>query len=401
MSLELKNEDKWINVDLRTKKLVIRFWVKGFPKQFFISTGLKDTKRNREIVRSKRDAIATDIALSRLDSTLNSYQFRANEQTNPAALVLKTSESKFQIDLSQLWEKFTEFQSSQLEQTTILGKYRKTANMIRQLPTRNLNEAPKIRDWLLTNFSHFTAWANLTDYSRCCKWACDSELIAYNPFEKVQLQKPKIKHRNCKAFTLEQRDLIIESFERHSIHQHYAALVKFLFWTGARPGEAFALTWGDISQDYRRISINKSRNFKGIKKGTKNGKQRVFPAQEGSKLHQLLIDIKPKNTVPTDLIFFSKAAKPINSDTFLDFWKEDHTKSQSNAYRSLGVVMELANQGKVPYLKPYATRHTFATWAITSGLSVDKVARLIGDTVQTVLKYYCHPEIVDFECPDF
>lgn len=386
-------EDQWISSDSRTKKLVIRFWVKGFTKQFFISTGLKDTKRNREIVRSKRDAIATDIALGRFDPTLNSYQFKATKQIDPASVDLQKLKPKQQLDLQQLWDKFTDFQSSQLEQTTILDRYRKIANMIRRSPTRNLNEAPKIRDWLLANFSHFTAWANLTDYSRCCKWACDSELITYNPFEKLQVQKPKIKSRDCKAFTLDQRDLIIESFEQHALHEHHAPLVKFLFWTGARPGEAFALTWGDISPDNRRISINKSQNFKGIKKGTKNGKQRVFPVQEGSKLHQLFIDIKPPDANPTELIFSSKTGKPINSDTFVHFWKQDHLY--------LGVVMELATQGKVPYLKPYATRHTFATWAITSGLSVDKVANLIGDTVQTVLKYYCHPEIVDFECPDF
>ncbi|MEH2005889.1 tyrosine-type recombinase/integrase [Nostoc sp.] len=394
-------EDKWISSDPRTKKLVIRFWVKGFTKQFFISTGLKDTQRNREIVRSKRDAIATDIALERFDPTLNSYQFKATKQIDPASVDLQKLKPKQQLDLQQLWDKFTEFQSSQLEQTTILGRYSKTANIISRSPTRNLNEAPKIRDWLLANFSHFTAWGNLTDYSRCCKWACDSELITYNPFEKLQVQKPKIKYRDCKAFTLEQRDLIIESFDQHRIYQHYAPLVKFLFWTGARSGEVFALTWGDISSHYRRISINKSQNFKGIKKGTKNGKQRVFSVQENSKLHQMLKDIKPKNANSTELIFLSKTGKPINSDNFILFWKEDRAKSNGNVYRYLGVVAELATQGRIPYLKPYATRHTFATWAITSGLSVDKVANLLGDTVQTVLKYYCHPEIVDFECPDF
>ncbi|MHC5614083.1 MAG: tyrosine-type recombinase/integrase [Nostoc sp.] len=394
------NEDRWISSDPRTKKLVIRFCVKGFSKQFFISTGLKDSKRNREITRSKRDAIANDIALGRFDPSLESYQFRATK-VDTAALAIKKPALRCQLDLQQLWDKFTDFQSSQLEQTTILGRYRKTANIIRQSPTRNLNEAPKIRDWLLSNFSHFTVWSNLTDYNRCCKWACDSDLINYNPFERLQIQKPKIKFRDCKAFTLDQRDLIIEQFEQHPTHQHHAPLVKFLFLTGARPGEAFALTWGDISLDCRKISINKSQNFKGIKKGTKNGKERIFPVQEGSKLHRLLATIRPKNANPTELIFLSKTGKPINSDTFILFWKQDRTKSHGKVYRYLGVVMELATEGKVPYLKPYATRHTFATWAITSGLSVDKVANLIGDTVQTVLKYYCHPEIVDFECPDF
>ncbi|MEH1789382.1 MAG: tyrosine-type recombinase/integrase [Nostoc sp.] len=391
------DEDKWISIDPRSDKLLLRFRVKGFPKQFQISTGLKDLKRNRYIVRLRRDAIATDISLGRFDPTLERYQFKPSAIATPLISLPPKSEA----DLGELWEIFTEFQSSQLEQTTILGRYRKIGNMIKQSPTRNLNEAPKIRDWLLANFSHFTAWTNLTDYSRCCKWACDSKLITYNPFEKLQIQKPKIKYRHCKAFTLEQRDLIIQSFEQHPTYQHHTPLVKFLFWTGARPGEAFALTWGDISPDCRRININKSQNFKGIKKGTKNGKHRVFPVQEDSKLHQLLISIKPKNASQTELIFSSKTGKPITSDIFIFFWKKDRTKSNGNVYHYLGVVGELAAQGKVPYLKPYATRHTFATWAITNSLSVDKVASLIGDTVQTVLKYYCHPEIVDFECPDF
>jgi integrase len=56
------SHDKWINVDKRSQKLVIRFHVKGFDKQFFLSTGLKDTKRNREIARSRRDAIAKKLS---------------------------------------------------------------------------------------------------------------------------------------------------------------------------------------------------------------------------------------------------------------------------------------------------------------------------------------------------
>ncbi|BAY77931.1 phage integrase family protein [Nostoc linckia NIES-25] len=396
----MMDEDKWISSDTRTKKLVIRFHVRGFSKQFYISSGLEDTKRNREVVRLRRDAIKQDIALGRFDYSLESYQFRA-VQTDPTALVAKQSDVKYQQDLKQLWDRFTEFQSLQLEETTILGNYRKTANIIRQSPTQKLNEALQIRDWLLANFSHFTAWTNLTDYSRCCKWACDSGLIDYNPFEKLQIQKPKTKPRNCKAFNLEQRDLIIQSFEQHQTYQHYAPLVKFLFWTGTRPGEAFALTWGDITSDCRRISINKSQNFKGIKKGTKNGKDRVFPVQENSKLHQLMISLKSSNPSTKELVFLSKTGKPINSDTFILFWNRDRTTLNGKVYHYLGVVRELADRGEVPYLKPYATRHTFATWAITSGLSVDKVASLIGDTVQTVLKYYCHPEVVDFECPDF
>ncbi|MEH2310733.1 MAG: DUF3596 domain-containing protein [Nostoc sp.] len=100
-------ENKWITSDARTEKLVIRFWVKGFPKQFFISTGLKDTKRNREIVRLKRDAIANDITLNRFDPSLISYQSRIPKQQLPIIT---------QYSICELWEKFTEFQDKQLDQ---------------------------------------------------------------------------------------------------------------------------------------------------------------------------------------------------------------------------------------------------------------------------------------------
>ncbi|MEH2065695.1 MAG: hypothetical protein V7K50_26120 [Nostoc sp.] len=39
--------------------------------------------------------------------------------------------------------------------------------------------------------------------------------------------------------------------------------------------------------------------------------------------------------------------------------------------------------------------------AIASGVSPDKVALWMGDDVITVLKYYCHPEAIAAECPDF
>ncbi|ACC80327.1 phage integrase family protein [Nostoc punctiforme PCC 73102] len=396
MNMTTTNEDQWISADNRTQKLVIRFWVKGFPKQFFISTGLKDTKRNREIVRSKRDAIANDIALERFDSTLKSYQF-----ITAAALDLKEPQIQSGQNLQELWERFTQFKASQIEETTILEKYRTIARYIQRLPSQSPEDAPAIRDWILDNLTHYMAWETLNCLSRCCEWSNDSGLITHNPFFKLKIPKPKNKSTDdyYKAFTLQQRDLIIQSFEEHSLYAYYAPLVKFLFWTGCRPGEAFALTWGDVSPDRCRIGISKSCNLHRIHKGTKNGKKRIFPCQSGSRVQKLLLDICPAHSQPHNLVFVSKTGRPMTSSIMFSFWNE--WKSKSSTFKYLGLVKELANEGKIPYLKPYATRHTFATWAISSGVSPDKVALWIGDTVETVLTYYCHPEIVSAECPDF
>jgi integrase len=397
------NEDKWINVDKRTGNLVLRFRVKGFEKQFFIGTSLADTPRNRQITRLRRDIIAVDIALSRFDSTLETYQFQADKYA-PKPKPREPKE-KYNYDLLQLWEKFTEFKKALLEQTTILTRYNGLKRYIKRLPTLSLSKAPEIRDWLLANTTHQMAWENLMMYSHCCEWAVDSGLIPTNPFLKLKIKHPKRKsdEDTRQAFTLNQRDMIISAFEEDHIYSHYAPLIKFLFWTGCRLGEAFALTWGDVLGDCTRIVINKSCNVNKIKKGTKNNRRRIFPTRAGSKLQQTLLEIRPfgREYHSNRLIFTSRTGAPLNSDIMQNIWNERTSTYKGKANHYPGIVKGLASQGLVPYLKPYATRHTFVTWAISSGISPDKVARLIGDEVTTVLRHYCHPNVVEFECPDF
>ncbi|MDZ7961133.1 MAG: tyrosine-type recombinase/integrase [Aulosira sp. DedQUE10] len=394
-------EDKWISVDKQSGNLAIRFRVKGFYKQFYIASRLPDIKRNREVVRNKRDAIVNDITLGRFDATLESYQFQPTA-TAPAALVPKKPKKQPDYSLGELWEKFTEFQSHQLERTTIKGNYHAIARCIKSLPTQKLTEATVIRNWLLGSTTYFMSWHCILKFNQCCKWAQSEGLISENPFEKLKVTKPKKKSDkgDRKAFTLEQRDLIIKSFEQHDRHRHYASLIKFLFWTGCRPGEAFALTWGDISPDCRRILINKSRNLHGISKGTKNGKSRVFPCAEGSKLQELLLPLR-EGREDEEIIFLSKQNSRMTSAILNNVWNRSASMLNGRVKHFSGVVKELSDKGLLPYLKPYATRHTFATWAIATGNSPDKVAYWIGDDVATVLKYYVHPEVSKVDCPDF
>lgn len=390
------NADQWISADRDTNRLVLRFRVKGFKKQFYLSTGLIDTPANREIVRLRRDLIKSDIALERFDATLQTYAFNPTRHGIDACPV-----AGYSLSLGELWQKFTEFKKALLEPTTIKSNYYGTARYIAKLPTQDLDQAPQIRDWLLANTTRRMAWELLVRFSECCNWGVDSGLIEKNPFERLKIKKPRktSEAEEILAFTLQERDLIIQTFETHRLHAHYAPLVKFLFYTGTRLGEAFALTWGDVSAECTKITINKSCNLYNIRKGTKNGKRRVFTTAPNSKLQNLLLEIKPAATVAASkLVFTSKLGSQMNGDALYNAWYGCF--GSKNLFYP-GVVRELANQGLVPYLKPYATRHTFATWAIASGITPDRVALLIGDEVSTVLKYYCHPNVVSFECPDF
>jgi integrase len=387
----MRDDDHWISEDPRTKKLIIRFRVRGFAKQFYLNSGLQNNQTNLDIVRGRREIIQRDIALNRFDSTLESYKFGTPRIKEPVQ----------KISLGQLWSKYLNFKSQQLELSTLQVDYKNITKIISELPSQSLNDAAKIRDYLLKQYSYHTAWKCLAAFSRCCKWGVDSEFIENNPFEKIQIPKPKKKSNEdeIKAYTLEQRDLIIAAFESHPIYSHHASLIKFLFWSGCRPGEAFALTWGDVSPDCTRITISKSFSSRAkVLKGTKNNKRRVFPCKSGSKLQSLLLAIRPDCVNPQSFLFTSKSGQRMNLRILEKSWKGYNL---GKGYDYKGVVTRLAEKGKVPYLKIYSTRHTFATWAIASGASPEKVAYWLGDHVATVLKYYCHPDVSKAECPDF
>jgi integrase len=392
------DDDKWISKDKRTQKLVIRFRVKGFEKQFYRSTGLDDTPQNRAKVQDIRDAIQTDINLGRFDPTLKEYQFnptRNSKTQNLKTQELPTEEKKYQWDLLQLWDKYTNFKITQLEETTIKTTYISIGRYIKKLPTQSLDDAVKIRDWLLKNTTRLMAHLILRQYSSCCDWAMDSRLIPDNPFTQLKIKKPRKRstdNDSYRAFTQEQRDIIIQAFENHPRWAYYAPLIKFLFFTGCRHGETFSLTWGDVNQDCTRISITKSRNIHRVLKGTKNGKKRVFPCGSGSKLQNLLLSIRPPSPKPTDLIFTTKHGKPLCSQYLAKVWKGKGDL--------LGVVKQLAIAGQIPYLKPYSTRHTFATLALAKGVKAIELSKFMGDEVDTVHKYYSHPSIIDTVCPD-
>jgi integrase len=53
------------------------------------------------------------------------------------------------------------------------------------------------------------------------------------------------------------------------------------------------------------------------------------------------------------------------------------TPAEKEAYRRLRVT-------------PHTCRHTWATWAAQSGVSMDRIAAVLGDTVNTVVKKYVH-----------
>ena len=199
-----------------------------------------------------------------------------------------------------------------------------------------------------------------------------------------------------RAFTKDERDIIIKAFyesDRPS-ERHIAPMIEFLFLTGCRPGEAFALTWANIKFNHECIVFNKSYSS-DIKenKVTKNNSIRMFKLTD--RLADLLHSIKDtENTTQSNTrVFSNREGNVYNNGSHRGTWYGDKVTRDDTCYFYPGVVTRLAEDGVISqYLPPYHTRHTFITlmaWANKSNASaLMLLAHACENSVATIIKHY-------------
>ena len=146
----------------------------------------------------------------------------------------------------------------------------------------------------------------------------------------------------------------VKAFAAHA-SPHLGALCLFMFGTGARIGEAVALTWGQVNLSERAVVLNQS----------KVGRERKSHLQ--APVLAALANI-PGNRNPDDPVF--------------QYGKAENVKQ---------VWDNVIVRAGIKRLTPHSCRHGFATTMLRAGYDVKTVATLGGwKDAATVLKYYAH-----------
>ncbi len=102
--------------------------------------------------------------------------------------------------------------------TTLRLNYARVASHIKKLPTKNLDEAIAIRDYLIPSNSAYTAKRILVQLAAYCKWAAKSKLISDNSFAQMATEirvSDDNKAEKLDPSSCEERDIVIEAFEIH------------------------------------------------------------------------------------------------------------------------------------------------------------------------------------------
>ena len=355
-------------------RLQLRFRHGG--QRHYISVGLPDTPTGRIVAQQKAHQIQLDILSGNFDDTLTKYK------SDPVQTL--KSEPKTP-PLTQLWESFCEVKQPVVAPGTWRNGYCVNTGHLERCPHKQLKEAQKIFDWAVTHLNPDPAKRFIQALSSCCRWAVRNELIDRNPFEglskDIKIPKASEDDTDIDPFTLDERQAIIEGFEHSRYYQYYTSLVKFLFCTGCRPSEAAGLQWKHITEHdiiFDQAVVDSVRG-RVLKDGLKTQQKRKFPINE--QLREVLSVHRKSQIQPIDFVF------PSPKGRFLDI----------HNFRNRGWMKVLAEIG-IRYRKPYQARHTFITHCLEEGISVQQVAKWVGNSPEIIMKHYAGT-IAKFQVP--
>ena len=163
------------------------------------------------------------------------------------------------------------------------------------------------------------------------------EVIQRNPVRFIRL--PKVTTSTMKPFTSDEVKMILD--DAKTKNTNYLYFVAIAFYTGMRTGEVIGLKKSDINLERKVINIYRSRSRFGESTPKTKYSTREIPI-----IDSLLPYIKDLMLIhDNEYLFVTQYGKPyMDTCVFCDyFWKPSLEKL------------------KIPYRRPYNTRHTYAT----------------------------------------
>ncbi|BCL38352.1 tyrosine-type recombinase/integrase [Nostoc sp. MS1] len=365
-------------------------------KQAYKGLGRSDTTENRQWADGIARRIQADIDHpdGLFDPTLVKYL-----EVKAMTSVIQLPTAKPLPKLGELWDDFSQwkYRTKQIAETTYLKKYcisykhvlssyldkeltEETANSLIE-DMVNRTKGKEVVKILLCLLSQLCQKNGITDYFY--------EVKSHYSIPKKSKQLSEVE--DYKAYTVEERDLIIDSFRSHpkpSVNQ-ISDLIEFLFLTGCRHGEALALTWGRIKLDKGWIIFKESYDSQtNITKGTKTDVDRLFKMQGMTRLINLLKRLYGEGKSNDELVFTTPDGKRLRRTYIQRAWQYNTVVVNGRPYTYNGVVMELAEEGKLQYLKPYSTRHTFISIQANNGADLALLADSCGNSVDVIIEHY-------------
>lgn len=185
------------------------------------------------------------------------------------------------------------------------------------------------------------------------------KVITENPM--LDFKSYKIAKKDPAVFTPSQIDMILSNFNDELLWFY-----TFSFWSGLSTGEQIGLQWGDVDFESNVFFVRRSISSGKFIEETKNDVrwrkvELLAPAIESLK------KLKPSD-------YDSNVEKYNSTFVFKNPRTNDHWRIDplTNAWK------EALKQANVKYIRPYNTRHTFASIMLSAGLPASWIRQQMG-----------------------
>lgn len=332
--------------------------------------------------------INRDIELNDVDLTYARYSAKYAQS-------VQIAEKK--PNLRELWRSYAELSKDRVAATTKKKHWiQYERHYLDRTPAKFL-EIDKAEEFITHLLTRYSTGSIVTIFSNCLmpsvNLAVKTGKLDKNPYAAIPLaKKPK---RKIEAYEPEQVRLIVQAFYSDKYlskyskypHSYYAPMIEFMALTGCRPSECHALNWRDIKENQGKTYIKFSKAYsQGILlPHTKTYEIRLFPVNK-----QLgnLLDLISKKPSTNNLIFPSVKGGYVNQKTF------------SRRYWNTVIKGLIKDEKLENHYRNYSLRHSFITRMIRSGEDPATVARISGNSTETIVNFYLSAKKDGFDIPE-
>lgn len=230
--------------------------------------------------------------------------------------------------------------------------------------------------------------------------AVDLDLMASNPAKGMRIKRTS--HEAVEKCFLT-RDEFACLYDL--IPSHYQPLIFLLASTGMRLGEATALRVGDVDVERRGITISRSWNRTG-KAAPQLGPTKTRRSTRTVAVPDAALDLLRSRLegAPGDLLLVNRRGGPIRqSQLWNGVWRHAVSAFAGDEVESVKdsrgrPVMRVKTRGPGKHPRIHDLRHTYASWAIQSGIPLPVIQRQLGhESITTTIDTYGHLARADFD----
>lgn len=192
-----------------------------------------------------------------------------------------------------------------------------------------------------------------------------------NYLKEIGMFRKKHEENKSDFYTLKE----FNKFINYVDNEIYKQFFTFMFFTGTRPGETFALQFKDIRGDY--ISINKTLT-------SHNGREFDYP-KSSSSVRMIKLDKKLKK----DLLDLKKQYDGWNQDYFIFGGSKPLAPTTVNRYK-----LQACQKANLRPITLHQFRHSHATLLVNNNILINEVSRRLGHSnVSITLNTYVHTDL--------